>query len=78
MGTSSEKDCEMKLSECKFGVLVQSIDTGEIGMVKGITNNLTNLLTEEQRDPSRAIPLVEWQSGRTTGIHHGNIKLYKD
>lgn len=68
----------MKLSECKFGVLVQSIDTGEIGMVKGITNNLTNLLTEEQRDPSRAIPLVEWQSGRTTGIHHGNIKLYKD
>lgn len=68
----------MKLSECKFGVLVQCIATGEIGMVKGITNNLSRMLTEEQREPERAIPLVEWQSGRTTGIHHGNIKLYKD
>ena len=68
----------MKLSECKHGVVVQSTDgIGEIGMIVGITNNIASVLSEEQRNPERAIPLVRWQSGHTCGIHHENIKVFK-
>lgn len=69
----------MKLSECKYGILVQKLsEYGEIGMVVGITNNIPHVLTEEQREPERAIPLVQWQSGSTSGIHPFNIRIYKD
>ncbi len=35
----------MKLSDCKYGILVQSTDgVGEIGMVVGITNNISSVL----------------------------------
>lgn len=66
----------MKLSECKFGVLVQD-DRGRVGMVKGITNNKTSSDLQERDDPDNAIPLVEWASGATTGIYHGNLKPFK-
>ena len=69
----------MKLSECKHGILVQELsEHGEIGMVVGITNNITSVLSEAQKDPERAIPLIQWQCGRTRGIHHNNIRVYKD
>lgn len=64
----------MKLRECKMGILVQNTGTQEIGMVVGITNNIPTVLSEEQRDPSRAIPLIQWQTGRTFGIHPENMK----
>ena len=68
----------MKLKDCRMGVLVQNVGTKEVGMVVGITNNLTELkLSGEQRDPSRAIPLVQWQSGNTHGIHYKNLELLK-
>lgn len=65
----------MKLKHCTYGSLVQDNQTKEIGMVVGITNNIVSVLSEEQRDPERAIPLIQWQSGKTRGIHHGNISL---
>lgn len=69
----------MKLSECKYGVLVQELsEYGEIGMVVGITNNILHVLSEKQREPERAIPLVQWQSGRTCGVYPSNIRIYKD
>lgn len=63
----------MKLKHCTHGILVQNNDTREIGMVVGITNNIVSVLSEEQKDPERAIPLIQWQSGKTSGIHHDNI-----
>lgn len=63
----------MKLKHCTYGTLVQKNDTKEIGMVVGITNSISNVLCEEQRDPEKAIPLVQWQSGKTFGIHYSNI-----
>lgn len=69
----------MKLSECKYGILVQELsEHGEIGMVVGITNKISSVLSEDQKDPNQAIPLVQWQSGRTWGIHQNNIRVYKD
>jgi hypothetical protein len=68
----------MKLSDCKYGVLVQTLEQfGEIGMVVGITNNIPTVLSEEQKNPERAIPMIQWQSGRTFGINHHNIREYK-
>lgn len=67
----------MKLKDCLHGVLVQDLETKEIGMVVGITNCYSNLLTEEQKLPENAIPLVKWQSGREFGIHHNNIQPLK-
>lgn len=71
----------MKLSECIHGILVQELsEHGEIGMVVGITNSLYHLLRDcpQKEFPEHAIPLVQWQSGRTYGIHHHNIRVYKD
>lgn len=67
----------MKLKDCTFGILVQKKETGEIGMIKGITNNISNVLCDQQREPDRAIPLVEWQSGQTSGINSENIEKLK-
>lgn len=74
----------MKLSQCRHGVIVQKKEAGcgtahrEVGMVIGITNNLESVLSDECRDPFNAVPLVQWQSGRSYPIHPKNIDLYKD
>lgn len=68
----------MKLKDCKYGVLVFNTNTSEIGMIKGITNNITVATINKRSDPRVAIPLVAWQSGSTTGIHHDNLSLLKD
>ncbi len=67
----------MKLRDCTMGTLIQDMRTKEIGMVIGITNNISSVLSEEQREPSRAIPLVQWQTGRKSGIHAANIEKLK-
>lgn len=65
----------MKLKECVHGILVQKVyDNGEIGMIVGVTNNISQTLSEEQKSPDRAIPLVQWQSGPVYGISPSNIK----
>lgn len=66
----------MRLSECKYGVLVQKLDGGEIGMIVGVTNNAFG--SPYEKNPSYAIPLVQWQNGDTRGIHHENIDFYRD
>lgn len=67
----------MKLSKCVYGVLVFNEDNG-IGMVKGITNNCGASDHRTRSTVERAIPLVEWANGQTTGINAGNIELYKE
>lgn len=67
----------MKLRDCKYGVLVEDRD-GNIGMIKGITNNLPIGDINERSNRGRAIPLVEWASGNTSGIHYGNIEIFKE
>lgn len=67
----------MELKDCTFGILVKNKKTGEVGMVKGVTNSISSVLSEEQKDPSRAIPLIEWQSGQTYGINSNNIEKLK-
>lgn len=69
----------MKLSDCKYGILVQSTAThSQVGMVVGITNNVALTASSDMYDPERAIPLVQWQSGKTYGIHHSNLRAYKE
>ena len=48
------------------------------GMIVGITNNVNTLLNEKCAEPNRAIPMVQWQSGRHFSVHHNNLDLYKD
>ncbi len=65
----------MKLSECKFGILVQPAEINrkhynqlsKIGMVVGITENCTK----------EAIPEVQWQDGTKYGCHHNNLARYE-
>lgn len=66
----------MKLKDCKYGILVVT-ENGEIGMIKGITNNCQSGDISVRRDPLRAIPLVEWSKGETCEIHPGNIEILK-
>ena len=66
----------MKLSECKLGILVQSVQINsildnqpsKIGMVVGITENCTK----------EAIPEVQWQDGTKYGCHHVNLARYEE
>ncbi|AUR92191.1 hypothetical protein NVP1170O_078 [Vibrio phage 1.170.O._10N.261.52.C3] len=55
----------MKLRDCVMGILVQDKETKAIGMIVGITNSLDGFLTEEQKDPSRAIQKL---SGSQVGL----------
>jgi hypothetical protein len=67
----------MKLSKCVYGVLVFNKDNG-VGMIKGITNNTPISDSYVRSEISRAIPLVEWSSGKTCGINAANIEIYKE
>jgi hypothetical protein len=67
----------MKLSKCVYGVLVFNKDNG-VGMIKGITNNTPISDSCVRSEIARAIPLVEWSSGKTCGIHPVNIEIFKD
>ena len=66
----------MKLRDCRHGVLVTTED-GRIGMIKGITNNISCAALRDRQQPEVAIPLVEWSSGDICGIHQGNLSVYK-
>lgn len=66
----------MKLKDCTYGILVED-EEGSIGMIVGITNNCPHSDMYEKGLPEKAIPLVQWASGATYGIHYGNIKPFK-
>ncbi len=70
----------MKLSQCKYGILVKFNDNSDlVGMIVGITNNAELASADIRDDPANAIPLVKW-SGRhePVGVHHGNLSIFKD
>ena len=65
----------MKLSACKFGILVvdcrsyRAPEVSRIGMVIGITQNSTR----------EAIPLVQWQgSAECVGFHHAHLAKFEE
>lgn len=65
----------MKLSECKYGVLVARAfcTVGKdpytrVGMVVGVTQNSLE----------EAIPLIHFQSGERYGVHPANLFLYEE
>lgn len=66
----------MKLKDCKHGILVEDND-GSIGMIVGITNKCPHSNRYEKGLPENTIPLVQWASGATYGIHYNNIKPFK-
>ncbi len=61
----------MKLSECRFGVIVENFVYGKVGMVVGITEYKTDYGTFP-------IPLVQWQDGTTCAANHVNLRLYEE
>jgi hypothetical protein len=69
----------MKLSECKIGTMVITKDL-EVGHVVGIQYNvglaLTGGMTNEDKF-SRTIPTVKFPDGER-GVHHGNLKIFRD
>ncbi len=73
----------MKLSECKIGTLVQ-YDSNEfirIGHIVGLQYNIRKediyAIPEKERI-NYVIPVVRWVNGEEYGIHHKNIKIFKD
>ena len=66
----------MRLRDCTYGVLVVNND-GEIGMVKGITNNAPTASVDVRKEANRAIPMIEWASGSTHACHYDNLSLLK-
>lgn len=62
----------MKIKDCKQGLLVQNKD-GVFGMIVGITNNCHSADQRTREESERAIPLVQWQCGRTHSIHPTNL-----
>lgn len=66
----------MKLSGVVYGRVVHCTSYG-IGMIKGLTNNVTHADNETQSQVGRCIVLVEWANG-TTGIHPHGISYYKE
>lgn len=72
----------MKLKDCTFGKLVCTKDdfnkVDRVGMVIGVTNNITHLDVYKQLDPTRTIPLVKWANGLEHGIHHNNLEIFKE
>ena len=68
----------MKLSECKYGVLVTyAVDVdnpkllGKVGMVVGVSENCKTGLP---------VPLVQWQDDKDYrgSVHHSRLALYQD
>lgn len=69
----------MKLSECKYGVIVINENNNHIGMVVGITNNACHFIDLQIRSElDRAIPLIQWSNGDKYPIHHENLSLYEN
>lgn len=71
----------MKLQDCTYGKIVCEIENGvitRIGMIKGLTNNLKSLETEEKKCPTRALTLVEWSCGHKSGIQPCHLTEFKD
>ena len=71
----------MKLSECRYGILVKretkeyvhshlhlTVKHSVIGMVVGISQNCMG----------EAIPLIQWQDGEEFSIHHENLSFYEE
>tara|TARA_R110002153_G_scaffold244399_1_gene399807 strand:- start:99 stop:296 length:198 start_codon:yes stop_codon:yes gene_type:complete len=65
----------MKLSECKYGVLVETVfgvvgrnSYTRVGMVVGVTQNSLE----------EAIPLIHFQNGEEYGVHPANLFLYEE
>lgn len=58
----------MKLSECKYGVLVISNFDKKVGMVVGVTESTKGL----------PAPEIKWQDGKTFYRFPENLSLYKD
>lgn len=67
----------MKLKDCTYGRIVIDSGNSDIGMIIGITNNRPLCSEDDKKGADYAIPLVQWSTGRTTGIHQGNIEPYK-
>ena len=65
----------MKLKDCTHGKIIT--DGEKVGMIVGITNNTPNCDQETRSKMGRAIPLVQWSFGGTSGIHHANIEPLK-
>ncbi len=61
----------MKLSECKFGILVENEFDSRVGMIIGITQ----YTTEEDAFP---VPLIQWQDGTTHAMNPNHLCLYED
>lgn len=58
----------MKLSECTFGRIVVKKSNGLVGMVSGISENTI-------QEP---IPVIKWQGGDESKIHHSKLDLYEE
>ncbi len=67
----------MKLSECKFGVIVQDTVFNMVGMVVGVTECQIkpDYLTKTVYLP---IPLIQFQNGVTIGVNPSNLRLYEE
>lgn len=69
----------MKLSQCQYGAMV--IDNNlNVGHVVGVAYNINIRHTGGMSDQDlldRTIPLVQFADG-TRGVHHSNLKLFKD
>jgi hypothetical protein len=61
----------MKLSECKFGILVENEFDIRVGMIIGITQ----YTTEQGTFP---VPLIQWQDGTTHAMNPDHLRLYED
>lgn len=68
----------MKLKDCTYGTLVVDQNgNGSIGMIVGITNNCSCADYTTRREQTRAIPLVQWAHGATTGVHYSYLEIFK-
>lgn len=73
----------MKLSECKIGTLVtrNSDNFLGIGHIVGLQYNIRkeDIYQIQEKDRIQyVIPVVKWVNGEEYGIHHNNIKIFKD
>lgn len=67
----------MKLSECTYGRLVYSEKYG-VGMVVGITNNCNSANIITRMEIYNAIPVVQWASGETFGVHPSELEIFEE
>jgi len=73
----------MKLSECIIGIVVQDecyscTERVKIGHIVGLTSKYS-MSVKNFVELDDVIPLVKFVGEETPrGIHHGNLKVYKD